>query len=620
MITFDGHRSMMRRPFAQKKLAQIKAIDVPSKAIKWDGFTFKVWQQDELSGGHITAPMGAVVILSTWDGMFIATADYWRGAWSGARQLGALYEAVDDNATSFHYLNTSNTEAMEEAGFATLPLSPQLALFYYGLSDDYTLGAYLYDAGWPSVPGIMPAGLNEKCRIAFVDQLYHLFEDNGYLLRKQVFESRLGMFYDRGDKLARISTYARQTGNLTSANDWSFMVQWLDRNRMAHHLYSVFGVAGGERVVLTNITFGEEGASSTVLPLSAMIIPELSPATMPTALRDLLLSGESYPVGTYSFLNGAGEQATLLVVNATSDFLLGVEDDDSLLYQYFEDHPEDEKWKLFYILRVGAAVYVVNWNQFKDLIDGLASNITVIGTEVNWVNALRVMRRLSMAWPLHKNYVPYDSALFHDNSGNVISWSREWGAVAFTPSGLHEVNDQVWLPPEVTNEWGVRPEISFAGMNGEVQQFVCLCRKVIEKRVRRVYWGTPFFENQWFPLPGPPAGFGLVQVRPVRAVTLTDAAFVGVVYGQKEGAETPGYYFASLTVKWDGNLETWDTLPGWQVHGRLPFSDATVASFQVGLFGNDQWAEDMANYPDHPPVTPQLSTCPVYSYYANGMP
>ena len=85
MITFDGHRSMLRKPFAQKKLAHIHAVDVPAMAIKWDGFVFRVWQQgEELDGGRVTAPMGAVVIMSTWDGLFIATADHWRSGWGPA--------------------------------------------------------------------------------------------------------------------------------------------------------------------------------------------------------------------------------------------------------------------------------------------------------------------------------------------------------------------------------------------------------------------------------------------------------------------------------------------------------------------------------------------------------
>ena len=630
MITFDGHRSMLRRPFAQKKLAQIKVIGVPSKAIKWDGFTFKVWQQDELSGGRITAPMGAAVIMSTWDGMFIATADYWRGAWSGARPLHALYKAIPDNATEFYALNTRDSAAMADAGFSTLPMEPQLVYFFYGLPDDYSDTEYLYDAGWSALPGLMPWGLTEKFRVTFADQLYHLFPDESSLLRKQVFETRSGMYYDTGERLIRVGTYAKQTGNLTSAQDYWMMAQWLDKNRMAQHFYSVFTQAAGEKIVLTNLTVGDDGTvSSTVLPLSSMIIPELvSSGNMPSALRDLLLATETgqpvscTPVGTYSFLTRTGAQATLLVINATSDFLWGSENKSSPLYEYFEDHPEDAKWKLFYVLRIGVAVYVVNSNQFIGLLDSLASNITVIGTggSVNWVNALRVLRRITMVWPLQKNYVPYDSALFHDSYGNIVSWSREWGAIAITPSGMFDANAEVWMPIEVTAEEGVRPEISVSSQDGAADTFVCICRKVVEKRIRQVYVGTPFEENKWIPVPGPPSGFALVHVRPVRASSLADSFFIGVVYGQKEGASAPGYYFASIHVQWDGDPLTYDTLPPWSIHGRLPFNDATVASFQVGLFGNDERVTDMANYPDHQPVTPQLPTCPVYSYYANGMP
>ena len=636
MITFDGHRSMLRKPFAKKKLAHIHAIDVPSMAIKWDGFTFRVWQQgEELDGGRVTAPMGAVVIMSTWGGLFIATADHWRSGWGAARPIYTLFRDLDPGEVQHYALNTRDEEALTEAGYSTVPMEPQAAIFYYGMVDDYTLdGGTVYDLGWPSVPGIVPVGLGETFRVAFADQLYQ----EG-ATRRQVFETRIGMYYDTGRRLARSMAYGRMTGDLPAQGP-SMTVQWLGPNKLAQFTYSAFPQAGDEKIVLTNITFGEDGTpTSTSLPLSSMFVPEaVTSGFMPGALRDLLLAPESSgdiqsctPVGTHTFMvlveqeEGPPEwqQATLLVVNATNDFLLGMEDTTAPLYQYFEANPAEEKWKLSYVMRIGSTVYMVHSDQFIGLLNSLVSSISVgAPPSVNWMNALRVMRRLSMVWPLGKNYVPYDSAMFHDASGNIVSWSREWGAVAFTTDGLFDVNDQVWLPDAVTDEDGVRPEISFAGHVGEeyTQTFLCVCRKVVEKRIRLVCWGTPFIADEWYALPLPPDGFELVQVRPARAAAAYDILLFGIVWGQKEGAEEAGYYFSSLEIKPDGDPETLEEPAAWQVHGRLPFADAESASFQLGVFGNDPAVRDMMNYPDHPPVTPQLPTSRDYSLYANGMP
>ena len=67
------------------------------------------------------------------------------------------------------------------------------------------------------------------------------------------------------------------------------------------------------------------------------------------------------------------QQATLLVVNATNDFLLGMEDTTAPLYQHFEANPAEEKWKLSYVMRIGSTVYMVHSDQFIGLLNSLAS-------------------------------------------------------------------------------------------------------------------------------------------------------------------------------------------------------------------------------------------------------
>ena len=65
MITFDGDRSKKRKWLAEKQLTVAKMVDVPAKAIKYEGFTLRAWHQDDVSGGRVTAPMGASVVVSS---------------------------------------------------------------------------------------------------------------------------------------------------------------------------------------------------------------------------------------------------------------------------------------------------------------------------------------------------------------------------------------------------------------------------------------------------------------------------------------------------------------------------------------------------------------------------
>ena len=216
--------------------------------------------------------------------------------------------------------------------------------------------------------------------------------------------------------------------------------------------------------------------------------------------------------------------------------------------------------------------------------------------------------------------------MFHDDFGNVYSWSRKWGTVAFTAAyGLINANSFVSLPAVVTSEEGVRPEMIIVGVEGEeeerIERYLCVCRKVVESRIRAVYWGSPF--DEWFPLPTPSDGFELVQVRTVRAASLFNLMLVGVVWGQKVEADEPGYYLASLEILADGDPGTPEEDPEWKIHGRLPFVDVPYtevpgpdgSSFQIGLFGNDDMVTEMMSVPGQPPVTTQLPACPDYSLY-----
>jgi hypothetical protein len=61
MITADGERSRKRVTHAEKALDLIKRLDLPTKAGLSDGFRYRVWQMDDVSGGRIVSPFGVYV-------------------------------------------------------------------------------------------------------------------------------------------------------------------------------------------------------------------------------------------------------------------------------------------------------------------------------------------------------------------------------------------------------------------------------------------------------------------------------------------------------------------------------------------------------------------------------
>lgn len=61
-LNLDSERSKRFLQFARSKLAQIKDMDLPSKALKVDGYTIQVKQSRDYESIRITAPPGAVVV------------------------------------------------------------------------------------------------------------------------------------------------------------------------------------------------------------------------------------------------------------------------------------------------------------------------------------------------------------------------------------------------------------------------------------------------------------------------------------------------------------------------------------------------------------------------------
>jgi len=614
MITPDGDRSKKRLWFAEKQLAVIKDIDVPAKAVKWDGFTFKVWQQGDLTGGRVIAPMGAVVVCSTKQGVKISVADHWAGAFTTLADLYVLFYKVADEEAEVIILNKTSLEdlalaSLEEVlidgemvtkDFQTIKFRPMVALDPYGLVDGVSTGVdTVWIESYPQSPGLMPYKAGEAFSLTVTENMFVDLNGNGEADEiKYMTDSSLLFYAANGLNLGGRLTMAYETGWGQIANPWR-TIQQLTADWQVMWQNVSYEVVDNQKIIARNFQF-----PNTWVITKESMIPE---DTVPDALRLILLEGphdlSSIPMGSYSFVSN-NIQTFLHCFNLT---FTGTD-----ASQYFFDNPDEVKWRLFYSLKVGSTVHVVDSSQFIDLLDTLAT-VDILEGGTDWENARRMLQQLIGGYPNKTFTVPYDTSMFHAHDGNIYTWTREYGTVKFTPYGLFIAS--VIVPAEVSLNEGTRPEISYAGTYDTVPLYLCTCNDV-KNEIRAVYYGSPFVG--WVLLPGVAAELTLVHARPVR-VSPTSIFLTGVIKETLtvDDVETEVYSFACL--QWKIDEEGLASTAPWQKLGRLPFVVGEEDNFNTCLFGADKLVDDLANYLSPPPVSPQQSVGP-YNLYAIGMP
>ena len=590
MISFDGDRSKKRKWFANKQLAVIKDIDVPAKAVMWDGFTFKVWQQGDLSGGRITAPMGAVVAISNTDGIKLSVADYWLGGFSTLSELSSLFWNVSAYDTQGVVVNKASEDIMIASGYITYPFTPAIVLSWFGLVDEAIVAESVQVANYSTLPCIMPYETAEAFWVTVTDIVMVDIDLSGTPDQyKVVYDNSLLFYLANGSNLGGRLTYSVQTG---SAGRNFRIGQQLTSTKQVSYCHTNYDTDGLEMICFRNFEFPNEEK----IYLSD-IIPE---GVMPEALRTIILDPTGvrsiHPMGSYSFeLDGI--QTLLHVMNVTGTpvvyFAGGAAED------YFADHADDEEWKLFYSMTVGDTTHLINSDQFMSLLDSLATDVDVYAS---WSDARRMLEQLASAIPNNAFSIPYDSIMFHSHAGDVYVWSRTYGTVKFTTTGLF--SSSISVPSEVDATVGVRPEITYAGTYDGTPLYLCICNRVKEE-IEAVYYGSPFVS--WTKLPGVPDGYTLVHARPVK-VTPTEIHLIGVVMRDVE----PVYNFAYL--KWIP-----DSVELWKVLGQLPFTVQSDDNFAVCLYGEGQLVKDLAIYQTPPMILPETPVGP-YDKYAIGLP
>ena len=610
MIRFDGDRSLKRKWFAKKKLEQIKEMDIPASAPIWDGFQFKVWQLGDIDGGSVKAPMGAVVLCSSPSGIKIAVADYWAGGFTSYTDYHMVYKDSPGDVVTLLSYNLVAEEDMVTAGVEIVKFRPEITASYIGLDDGETIGTETVLAqDYSPLPGIMPYKTAEGFWLSSSAKFYIDFNNNGTQdFPKVIADNTLTFYCSDGSNLSGRRTTTLQIGGrdvwagavqpqriYQQLNaDWQVMTQ-----RVKYERDSVAMVRGW------NMQF------PAITPLyMADAIPD-DPLVIPEALRDILLDNTEWnnmwPLGSYSFLHGT-DQVFLQMSDVTNTIQW---DGDTPAEQYF-DTGGNEDWRLFFTMTVGAAAHIVNSGQFLNLLDTVQGGDILSGAAPDWRLARRMIEQF-LPYPNNVWTVPYDAVMFHGHDGKIYTWTRTYGSVYFSTTGLYLAT--VNVPAEASTETGVRPDITYAGTFDTVPLYLCVCNKVKEE-VKAVYYGSPF--TYWTILPGVAEGQTLVHVRPV-SVTPADIFLIGVVKEtiEIETVPTTVYSFASLHWFLDGEGIASTAL--WQKQGRLPFAAGDFDNFQVGLFGEDQRVVDLINYLSPHPTLPQMPVGP-YDKYAIGMP
>jgi len=601
MITFDGDRSKKRKWFANKQLAVIKDIDVPAKAVKWDGFTFRIWQQDDLDGGRITAPMGAVVACSTREGIRIAVADYWAGGFNAAQDLWVIFKDLGVSGEFTTFFNGSIDPDLT-SGYTTMKAVPVEGQSWFGLINGDTVGgeSVLVD-DYPCSPLLIPKP-GELFDVVVSDSMEYDLDGNGVAdWFRQVFEKNTSFYIANGRQTSRMHCVSKQIEYADNYNPWRvYQKTGADRHTSFHSAWK-YDFIDGVKAVGYNLDV-ETSA------LDNIQFSELLNDDMPAALRIILSNsvndGSCEPLGSY-----ATDNIFFHAVNSSCYVFSGSGEEACEAAVYYAAHPESEKWRLFYSFSRNGFLHLVNSDQFLGLLDTLSLH----GTAGSWFKAKQMFEQITGAYPNCNFTVPYDSIMFHAHDGNLYTWTRAYGAVRFTTTGISIAALNV--PTEVENEDGVRPEITYAGVFETGNLYLCVCNKVKEQ-IKAVYYGSPFVA--WTKLPGVADGLTLVHARPV-SVTPTNILLIGVIKETVLVEDVPTDYYCFASLQWSVDEEGIASTNLWNKMGRLPFVVGDADNLQVGLYGDDGRAAALANYLSPPPILPQMPVGP-YEKYAIGMP
>lgn len=561
MITFDGDRSKRRLWMAKKQLAVAKNIDVPSRGLLYDGFTITTWHQDDLSGGRVTAPMGAAAIFSLPGKLTtVCTADDWKGPFTDERDVYVI-----DRYGIWLYSGQP---------VANVPLTPDLI----DTAPAPKLRSYLGETFWVVSSSVI-GGNN------IMEMFLNFYSASGQA------ETRYSSSVSLPEETRRIAF------NLPGNTVLSVAMQVYEYEYNTETPLDSKTVCGA--------TFrryrGEEGYQWEYAVKYGLDMF----ADLPAELRDYV----SYPyevvadkprnsmrqTGTYAcggtFLQGDG------TYTYGETFLQGVDltATKDPYDTYFSSN--DDKWKLFYVIDTGEGPSCVSSDNFLAILDNMSEG-RIVSTSTDWSLAALFFQHL-FPRPNYAPDVPYDSTMFHDPETVVYTWSRAygeptvnldsvlWKVFRFRATGIDKV--ELTFPLDSAED-GVTPVLH--------GWYLCACERVNTGRVDSLHHGSP--EGGWTPIEIP-EGLEVVHVKPIE-VTAKIATFLVVVEktitvdSEEKQVLYLGIYKDSL----------------WRIMGMLPPTYEDGMRIDTCLFGDGRYVTAMQD--NHSVAMPQMPIKPYGDY------
>lgn len=597
-----GDRSKKKIWFARKKLNQTVELGLPSNIFKYDGFTFLINGINEEA--TIIPPMGAVVIctgpdesddIKTW----ILVADHWKGSFNLKVAYNVLHTGIESGGVLYFYKGQTQ-EYMEDQGFETVPCVPAVVFDFY--PPDQIEISYPNTMPWPVV---FPFKGGEAYFLCISGIIWNDLDDDGEVDTGETnskLEALVNYYAsDAASMGGRITLY--QEVDPTDLKMRIFqVVPSSGVSLVEHHTFTKYSTKNNKRVLATSL-----GVSDSEEYFTDHWYADDMWDSLPTDLKDDILpvpgNTAVKPIGSYAFaLSKDGDPTLLHATDLTNTIPFTVPGADE--ETYFATG--DKYWSLFYIINTlsDPAVYVIKSDQFINLLDTLQGGDILDGSAPYNLEVARETFQQFFPNPNHNFKAPYDSVMFHDEDGTVYTWTRKYGAVKFTTTGMF--SQTLYLPSEVTSTDGVRPTIYFCGVYDEEALYLCICEDMSSPHeVEAVYYGTPFSVSSWTKLPDPETGYHLVNVRPVRmsmSEGIEDFYLLGILENESESI----YNLAFLHYN-DGSGE-------WKKLGQLPIVYGENYTWSVGFFGKGFLANEMMNFLNPPHVLPQMPIGPYDDY------
>lgn len=613
-IISDGERSRKLMWFAKKLIKKLRMLNMPSGMLKYNGFTLKAWAMGALSGGSITAPMGAVVLYSTINGVSAMTADSWEGGFTGRQDMSVLFKDLA-SGTSVNLIDRVSEEDMVAAGFLTIPATPILTGSWYNVAPGGFVdgSSYLHRDANPA-PVVIPvlggeAFWSNLSGNLFVDVDGDDIQDSPQY--RQVQDSSVTFYSSGGSSLNKRRTIvAEEASTLGIPSNAITLLPAAELACVRSHSRE-YSVTGGHRYAAMYYTGSIDGLLAGYFMLSTLTTN--MPAGLQAAIHDVPADSSAWAHGNFAFSTVVDGYPTLLhsidLTNSQANKATSSEVD------WFDANDYDWALSFHFNTIPSSTVYSVPVSQFLPLLDFLAQNVTMIsGSVVDWNLAVFMFNQL-FPRPNSSFTTPHDSVMFNAHDGNVYTWTRyynstrlgqfgssDFNAFKFTHAGLFVT--EIAIPAVVTDTDGVRPTITYAGDG----LYLCVCESLEPPlRVHEIHVGSPF--TSWTEIPVPIGPDNLVHVRQVR-VKSNDIVLLGIIEDD-EGL----YYFAFL--KYTDGAGEWVRMG--QIPAIRPDTYPDEANWSVGVFGNGEFSIEMSQYLSQPTAMTQMPVGP-YSGYNRGMP